>query len=505
MKKLLTSLSMILVFSLLLSSAAFAAGTSSDTLVNWDIRIFTPDGATAVLKGNWYYIYTKDVGSIPYVMVSVFNLTRDTDEAFFRELTESMRSDYPDLEVVSGPEAKTIGGRACSETDYTYKVQGYAVTDRRIILVHGGRTYMFTSKEVPSLDLTVGTLLEDTVRTSVFLSDEETPDLPEETAGDPVSAGDVRTYLYCLDSGMPKYWLDLSGLMSRDPVLHCYLRSGDPTFYETWYVLDIDSAAADGDELRFRSICDAYGFDVSGWFQSLTVREDGDGLVLSVVRDESTLAGGAEDNILTGEYVMKPTGTRVVYEYRGSDRQLLYRLEQEDGCFRLHRFSPAGEDGVYILELADAEYESEYVLKLRTVIEEATGTDVSDHFRSLKLSSVEGAVLLTSDSRARGSDAVVPSGTYLFEPRTSFAPLSEGPFTAEELGVMAQQYYMKSSGFFPPEAEVEANSDGSFTIHLYEVVELDGISHTATSAWYTVDAYGAGSDVIYETPVDLRK
>ena len=158
MKKLLTALSLILVFAMLMSSTAFAAG--SDTLVNWDIKITTPDDTTAVLKGNWYYIYTKQEGRIPYVMVSVFNLTRDTDKAFFDELTESMKSDYPDLKVASDLEQKTIGGKNCSELDYSYQVSGYDVKDRRLITVHNGRTYMFASKEVPALNLWVDGLLE---------------------------------------------------------------------------------------------------------------------------------------------------------------------------------------------------------------------------------------------------------------------------------------------------------------------------------------------------------
>ena len=62
MKKLLTALSMVLVFAMLLSAAASAAGANSDTLVNWDIKITTPEDTTAVLKGNNYYIYPQTEG-----------------------------------------------------------------------------------------------------------------------------------------------------------------------------------------------------------------------------------------------------------------------------------------------------------------------------------------------------------------------------------------------------------------------------------------------------------
>ena len=151
-----------------------------------------------------------------------------------------------------------------------------------------------------------------------------------------------------------------------------------------------------------------------------------------------------------------------------------------------------------------AEYEDDYLLTVHKVYDE-DGNDVSGQFNSLMLSEVEGAILLVANSNASGSGAIIPSSVYMFEPKTSFVPLKSGPYTADELGVMAQQYYMKNHGFFPPKADVEQNKDGSFTIHLYEVVNLDGVKHTATSAWYTVDQYGVGADDIYETPVNLTK
>ncbi|MBQ3466999.1 MAG: hypothetical protein IJH21_01610, partial [Oscillospiraceae bacterium] len=190
MKKLLTALSMVLVFAMLLSAAASAAGANSDTLVNWDIKITTPEDTTAVLKGNNYYIYPQTEGYIPYVMVTVYNLVRDTDKAFFDEFTDYMRGEYADLRVTAGPEQKTIGSKACSECDYSYTISGgNVVTDRRIITVHGGRTYMFASKEVAARDLTVGDLLEQVVRDAVFLSDKEEDLLPADTGTDDKTDG----------------------------------------------------------------------------------------------------------------------------------------------------------------------------------------------------------------------------------------------------------------------------------------------------------------------------
>lgn len=51
---------------------------------------------------------------------------------------------------------------------------------------------------------------------------------------------------------------------------------------------------------------------------------------------------------------------------------------------------------------------------------------------------------------------------------------------------------------------MEDHGDGTYTVHLYEIVnDGDNAWHTATSAWYTVDAAGVGIDDIFGTAVDL--
>ena len=42
-------------------------------------------------------------------------------------------------------------------------------------------------------------------------------------------------------------------------------------------------------------------------------------------------------------------------------------------------------------------------------------------------------------------------------------------------------------------------------IHQYEMVDSDGFVHTATSAWYTVDARGMGTDDIFMEEIDLTQ
>ena len=59
---------------------------------------------------------------------------------------------------------------------------------------------------------------------------------------------------------------------------------------------------------------------------------------------------------------------------------------------------------------------------------------------------------------------------------------------------------------FPNGVEVIDNGNGTFTIHLYEIVNNgDGTYHTATSAWYTVDDHGIGTNDISGEAVDLTK
>ena len=71
------------------------------------------------------------------------------------------------------------------------------------------------------------------------------------------------------------------------------------------------------------------------------------------------------------------------------------------------------------------------------------------------------------------------------------------PYQSVELAAIARAYYLKENNYLAPEVECLKNDDGTTTIHLYEIVKDDDeSSHTATSAWYTVDEYGKGEDDI---------
>ena len=407
-----------------------------------------------------------------------------------------MQKQYADLTVTAPAAEKTVGDKDCVEIDYGYTVSGYEVRDRRIVIKEGELVYLFCSKEIDALGRTVGTMLEDVVADCEFLTEtgSELPGLEEED-------DTALSYVYCQKDGMPKYWLDLSGKMADTLVLHCYFRSGEPSFYERVFLLQLNDAEFGSGRISIRTVLDENGEDVSDWFRQLSIRFYKGGAEMTVKRDEKTLAGGADDNILTGKYKMSPAGVGMIYAYRQDDGLRKYWLDSDGKDFILHAMFRSGDpeyyEELFTLDISSADEENDYTLRIRRVFNEA-GVEVSDWFKSLRLTDVEGAILMNVErdekTLAGGADDNILTGVYLFEPRTYLLPEDGGPYTEKELGQWAQFYYFREKGFFPPQADVEKNADGSFTIHLYEIVKLDGVSHTATSAWYTVDAYGNGTE-----------
>ena len=512
MKKLSVLLSLILVFSLVLCPNAFAAGDNYDTLADWDIRIAVPDdAAVAVLQGNSYYIYAQHEGYIPYVMLMATSRF-SSEEEFIDYLNESMASQYQNqgFQIISPAELKTVGDKLCYEVDYSYTISGYDAVDRRIFITVGDLSYMFASKEVPSRGMTIGTMLEDVVANCVFLAEESGGSETAPVPGEEDEAGLYDAYLYCQDDGMPKYWLDLTEAIIDKPVLHCYFRSSDPTFYESNFILDFDpEELEDIGGVYVSDISNTRGIDVSDWFKWFSVELDGDAVILDIERDEKTLAGGPEDNIMTGVYRLEPSAATVSYEYYTDKGDLKYWLVLDEEDAELHGNFYSGDpetyEEVYVLDGATAEQDGDYVTSYSRIYK--NGSDVSKWFKSVVLSQVQNSYFLSVEqdekTLAGGGGDNVLTGVYVFDPHVHFTPLEDGPFAEEELGVLAQRYYFRNSGFFPPEAEVSANEDGSFTIHLFEIVDLDGTTHTATSAWYTVDPFGVGVNDITEEEVYL--
>ena len=98
---------------------------------------------------------------------------------------------------------------------------------------------------------------------------------------------------------------------------------------------------------------------------------------------------------------------------------------------------------------------------------------------------------------------------YLFAAALSLLFAITSPVLAgiqDDLCTAAQDYYEahSESGYRPPEASCSDNGNGTYTIHLYEIVN-DGneYAHMSTSAWYEVDKTGAGKDIILGNAVQL--
>ena len=508
MKKLTFLLSLLLVFSLVLSPAASAAGDNYDTLADWDIRIAVPDSAAAaVLKGNTYYIYAQNEGYIPYVMLMATSRFA-SEEDYIEYMNGYMAEQYAEqgFAVASEARQKQIGNKTVWEVDYAYQISGLDTSDRRIFITVGDLTYMFACKEIASQGWTVGTMLEDVVADCVFLSQPaETPapaPVPDEGGSEDDWNGVYDAYLYRQDDGMPKYWLDFTNSVIDNPVLHCYFRGSDPNFYETYYILDFSTADLDGNICHFHNICDSHGFDISHWFRTFDLEFYSDCVVMAIERDENTLAGGSENILFSDRYMMEPVTAEVRYEYHDENGELKYWLVPNGEDIELHGMFRSGDpevyEDVYVLDGESAEWNGDYVVSFSKVTKQ--GSDVSRWFQSIVLSRVQTSFLLSvkrdESTLAGGAGDNILTGIYTFDAHVSFGPLGYGPFDPDELTLLAQQYYFKQTGFFPPEADIEENEDGSFTVHLYEIVDLDGWSHTATSAWYTVDAFGVGVNEI---------
>ena len=76
-------------------------------------------------------------------------------------------------------------------------------------------------------------------------------------------------------------------------------------------------------------------------------------------------------------------------------------------------------------------------------------------------------------------------------------------YTDEELIKMASDLYYQENHVRPPIVDVDSESEGIVTIHLYEINEKEG--HTATWGWYYINrATGKGKD-FFDKEVDLTK
>ena len=189
MRKLIIVLGTLLALSLAFTSVCFA-DTDYDTLVDWEIQIPVPEDTVGVWSsdGN-YYIYTQREGSIPYVMLRVYEGFEDEWEFILRYFNDFMAEGYSDLEYVVDYAPVMIGDRLYYNMEYAYTIQGHPVRDRRYVKTVNGLTYMFACKEVEELDMMVGDLLEEVALECVYLKDGEPIDVSE-TSKEPKTGDD---------------------------------------------------------------------------------------------------------------------------------------------------------------------------------------------------------------------------------------------------------------------------------------------------------------------------
>ena len=204
------------------------------------------------------------------------------------------------------------------------------------------------------------------------------------------------------------------------------------------------------------------------------------------------------------------------FAYTEEGGQKKYILDTQKGI-RLYCYFQSGseeyEEVIYDLELSEAEGASAEVIR---VVQEQ-GEDLTPSFKKFSFVFYPEKVVMMverdTDLMAGGDSDNLQTGTYTmfasdWTPGTPAATAEKqdmmAPYQGAELGAMARAYYLKENNFLAPEIECVENDDGTTTIHLYEIVE-DGeeVSHTGTSAWYTVDGYGKGKDDVMGNAVEF--
>lgn len=225
----------------------------------------------------------------------------------------------------------------------------------------------------------------------------------------------------------------------------------------------------------------------------------------------------AEKNVDVSTQSAAVEGRETETDYRSYDGfayylnsgQLKYALDCQDGL-KLRGYFRSGDSGyqeeVYTIDLNTAERSGD-TLTVRGITD-GRGEDLSDRFRTLSFTFQTDRVVMQAlrdpATLAGGEESSIQSGDYILTKSQPTAASED--FTPEQLCTMAQDYYERHKSFRPPVADYTDNGDGTYTIHLYEIVD-DGenASHTATYAWYTVDKAGNGTDTIMGDEVHLAE
>lgn len=176
----------------------------------------------------------------------------------------------------------------------------------------------------------------------------------------------------------------------------------------------------------------------------------------------------------------------------GADRksgkaQLTVYTPEQLCCMARYYYKKTSKDGYYPPE-ADCKEEQDgtYTIHLRERVKDGNG---DFHYASYAWYNVK--------SDGKGEDTVLGSSVDL----TKYSKV----YTPDQLCRLAQDYYYRMYDFYPPNATYTANTDGTYTVCLYEVIKDDGsVEHSSTCGWYTVDVCGMGQDDILLQAVDIN-
>lgn len=136
-------------------------------------------------------------------------------------------------------------------------------------------------------------------------------------------------------------------------------------------------------------------------------------------------------------------------------------------------------------------------------MKDENGNDITDRFVSLDfLFSSEDVVLMQvrrdEQTLAGGEEDNLLTGEYILKPREEQTP--------EQLCVLAQEYYKGIMTSIPRKQRSRITAMAPIPSGCMRTwIWARGRSHTATSAWYTVDTYGVGIGEITGRTVDLTR
>ena len=167
--------------------------------------------------------------------------------------------------------------------------------------------------------------------------------------------------------------------------------------------------------------------------------------------------------------------------------QLNAYTPQQLCCMARYYYKKTSKDGYYPPE-ADCKEEEDgtYTINLRERVNDGNG---DFHYATYAWYNVK--------SDGKGEDTVLGSSVDL----TKYSKV----YTPDQLCRLAQDYYYRMYDFYPPNATYTANTDGTYTVCLYEVIKDDGsVEHCSTCGWYTVDVCGMGQDDILLQAVDIN-